>query len=87
MDDHIQMRVINFKSHKFVVGKRVMVKTPYQSGNITLNIGDVGLITGVSFETLLQFNLINIRVLDIDFGKHKISVGEGIAETYFQPYK
>ena len=78
------MRVLNFKSKRFAVGKNVRVIKTYQSGNVTLNIGDVGKITGESYHNLPDMNLFNIRVVDLDFGIYKISIGEAIAETFME---
>ncbi len=76
------MRILNFKAKKFAVGRMVMIKLKYQSGNINLDIGDCGKIVGESYVDLPDMGLFNIRVLDLDFGQHKFSVGEGIAETF-----
>ena len=78
------MRVLNFKSRKFAVGKNVVIVQTYQSGTVVLNIGDVGKITGESYHNLPDMNLFNIRVIDIDFGIHKVSIGEAIAEMFME---
>ena len=81
------MKIINFKSHKFSIGKKVIVKVPYKIGTIILPIGAIGRVINVSYENLPAFGLINIKILEIDFGKHKVSMGESIADTYMDAYK
>lgn len=78
------MRVINSKTRKFRVGSKVRITRVYQSGNITLNVGDIGKITGQKFYNLPDMGLFNIRVIDINFGKHKISIGVAIAEMHME---
>lgn len=78
------MRILNFKSKKFAVGKKVIIVQTYQSGMITLNVGNIGKITGESYHDVPDMGLFNIRVVDLDFGIHKLSIGEVIAEMFME---
>ena len=77
------MRIIN-SSNKFSVGSRVIVTKEFKSGMILLCVGAIGKIIGDHFETLPDIGLFNIRVVEIDFGQHKISVGESVAKQHMR---
>ena len=76
------MRTLNFKTKKFRVGQSIVVIKTFVNGNVVLATGEIGKIVGESRVSLPDMNLFNIRVLDLEFGKNKFSVGQPIAEEY-----
>ena len=79
------MRVLNFRARKFAIGKKVKLVMDFKSGSILLVAGCIGTIIGEHIENLPDMGLFNIRVLEIDFVKHRIAVGEAVADTYMEP--
>lgn len=79
------MRTINLKGQKFSIGKKVVIKKPYISGNINLIQGNVGIITGISTCTLADMGLFDIKVYDINFFSCTVSFGEMIMKEYVDP--
>ena len=82
---YLHMRVLNFRAQKFAIGKKVVAVQQYISGNIFIDIGEVGEIVGEAYHDLPDLNMFNIRVIDIDFGLQKISLGEAVAEMFVEP--
>ena len=78
------MRTLNFKARKFIVGRSVIIRLTFINGNIILTIGEVGKVIGESRLSLPDMNLFNLRVLEIEFKNHTLSVGEQIAEKYME---
>ena len=78
------MFVINSSNSKFIVGKKVVMKRDFSSGNINLYAGDLGYIDGDQVIDVPDMGLLNIRVLDLSFGNQKLHIGEQIAEQYME---
>ncbi len=78
------MRILNFKAKKFIVGRSVSVIKTFVNGNTVLAVGEVGEIISEQTISLPDMNLFGIRVLEIEFLIHTVSVGEQIAEEYMK---
>ena len=78
------MKVINFSAGRFAVGRTVIMRQPYVNGNIVLVPGDRGTITDITVETFTDLGIFDLRVVHIDFGKCKLSMGEQIAKNYLR---
>jgi hypothetical protein len=76
------MRIINKGRPKFCVGRQVVVKKEYRSGNTYLYIGETGEIIGSNKYNLPDMGLFDINVLDIKFLSCVLSLGESIADEY-----
>lgn len=76
------MRTINSKPVEPKIGRKVIVKKEYKSGNHYLYIGEVGNIVGVSTYNLPDFGLFDVKVYDIKFASYILSWGEGIIKEY-----
>jgi hypothetical protein len=78
------MRVINFKAKKFIVGKKVIIIKTFVNGNFTFVVGEIGKILSEETINLPYMNLFDVRILEIEFSKSIISIGERIAEEYME---
>jgi len=78
------MRVLNFKAHKFAIGKSVIIVNEYKCGAIYLAAGDTGKIVGAEVHNYPDLGLFNIRVIDLEFFSCDISMGEKVAEQYMK---
>ncbi|KKM66894.1 hypothetical protein LCGC14_1476590 [marine sediment metagenome] len=78
------MRVLNFKAKKFIVGRNIVVKKTFVNGNVVLATGEIGKILSESIISLPDMNLFDIRVLEIEFSKNTVNLGESIAEEYME---
>lgn len=76
------MRTLNATGYKFALGKTIVVIKEYRSGNMLLKTGTVGFICGIEVQTFADLGLFNIRILDMEFGHLKVSMGEGVAKEY-----
>jgi len=76
------MRTINKGRPKFCIGRQVIVKKEYKSGNTYLYIGETGKIIGVNKYSLPDMGIFDIDVLDIKFLSCVLSWGESVAEEY-----
>lgn len=78
------MKIINIKkSFKFNIGKTVIAYKAYKGKNININVGDSGIIDEITFESLPDFGLFNIRIIHMNFGNCKIAMGEDVVKGYF----
>lgn len=77
------MRILNISSKRFAVGKTIIAVKKFINGSITISVGDRGVIKKITIESFPDLGLFNIRILHIDFGKHEVSMGDQIAEGYF----
>lgn len=78
------MKVINFSAGRFAIGRSVIMTHPYVGTNIVLVPGDKGVITSITIETFADLGIFDLRIIHIDFGKCKISMGEQIAKNYLR---
>jgi len=76
------MRTINLNGPRFAVGKKIIIKKPYISGNINLIQGNVGIIVGITTLTLVDMGLFDIKVYEINFFKCTVSFGETVMKEY-----
>lgn len=79
------MKVINIKKSfsKFDIGKIVIAYKVYKGKNTNIEVGDYGVIEKITFESLPDFGLFNIRIVHMDFLNCKIAMGEDVAKEYF----
>jgi len=84
------MRILNFKSKKFAVGKKVIVVQTYQSGMILLNIGTTGKITGESYHGLPDIgdsrNIYGDNMIDKLLNKLAAEEKKFLDKEIFAPY-
>jgi len=80
------MRVINInsKQQKFPVGCQVVVVKEYYDKQIQLMIGLYGRVTGASVHSLPDYGLINIRVIEVNFGNMLLKMNEALAGEYLE---
>lgn len=78
------MRVINFKAKKFIVGEKVVIIKTFINGNFTFVLGEIGKILSEETINLPFMNLFDVRILEIEFSKGTISIGEQIAEEHME---
>jgi len=76
------MKILNINK-KFAIGKTVVAFKEFVSGSITISVGDQGVIKKITVESFPDLGLFNIRIVHMDFGKHEISMGDQVAEDYF----
>lgn len=81
------MRVLNSSSSGFYAGKLIVVHKQYKRGSIRLNVGDVGIVRKITYESLLYFGLSNIKVIYMKFGSTDVAMAEHLAKEYFKPGK
>jgi hypothetical protein len=79
------MRTINSNPSPYKVGRRVVVTKLFSSGSVLLHVGDVGMIERIETHSLPDFGLFNVKVYDISFIGHDVSIGEGIVQEYMDP--
>ncbi len=78
------MRTINIKSSsKFNIGKIVIAYKIYKGKNTNINVGDSGIIDKITFESLPDFGLFDIRIVHMSFINCKIAMGEDVVKEYF----
>ena len=78
------MFVLNSTSSKFLIGKSVIIVKPYTNGQIKLQSGDKGLITGAHLMSIPDMGLFNIRIIEVSFGTKTINLSDVIAEEYME---
>jgi len=76
------MRTINSKQPHPAIGRTVVLKKEYKSGNQCFYIGEVGRIVGISKHNLPDLGLFDFAVYDIEFATDKVSWGEGIMREF-----
>ena len=76
------MKILNI-SKGFAVGKTVVAIKEFVNGSITVSIGDQGIIKKITIESFPDLSLFSIKILHMDFGKYEISMGDQVAESYF----
>ena len=79
------MFTVNAHAQRFLAGKKVIVKKSYKSGSVALSIGDIGLITKISVENFPDLGLFDLRIIHMEFSHVKLSMGEGVADTFMDP--
>lgn len=78
------MRILNFNSKTFAVGRTITTIKEYQQGNIHILIGDKGTIEKITVESFPDMGLFNLKIIHMDFGLQQLSMGEEVAERYFK---
>jgi len=76
------MKILNINK-KFTVGKTVVAIKEFTNGSVKIAIGDFGVIRKITIESFPDLGLFDIKILHMDFGKHELSMGDQIAEDYF----
>lgn len=76
------IKILNF-SNKFAIGKRVVAIKEFKNGSLLISVGDEGIIDKVTIESFPDIGLFNLKILHIDFGNKHLSMGEEVAEGYF----
>jgi len=73
------MKTINFKTYKFAIGRLVVATESYKE----ISVGDIGIVEKITFESLPDFGLFDIRMIHMNFGDDMIIMGEDVARRYF----
>ena len=76
------MKILNF-SNKFAIGKHIIAVKEFKYGSIKISVGDKGTINKITIESFPDIGLFNLKILHMDFGNHQLSMGEEVAEGYF----
>lgn len=81
------MKTINFRAKKFAVGCILKAVKAYKCGSIVIQVGEVGRVVKEKTSDYPDLGLFRIRVIDIQFSLHKVSMGESVADMYFEELK
>jgi len=76
------MKTINSKPPHPSIGRKVILKKEYKSGNQHFCIGETGRIIGITKHNLPDFGLFDFSVYEIEFSGGKVSWGQGIVEEF-----
>lgn len=78
------MRVLNFNTKKFSVGRKVVAIQPYAQGTINIHVGDTGVVEKITTESFPTMGLINLEIIHMLVGVYHVSMEVGIAKQYFK---
>lgn len=77
------MRVLNFKTRGFAVGRTITAIKEYKQGMLHITVGTKGVVEKITVESFPDLGLFNLRIIHMNFGLQQLSMGEEVAEGYF----